>query len=316
MQLSEAVIVNGTPTILLDIGGVQRVAVYNPAGSSGTALRFDYVVQAGDNDADGITVKELALNGASITDAARLALPATLGGIPGTQGVLVDTLAPDAPSVPVLAAGQDSGSSATDGLTNVNRPTIGGTAEPGSTVTVMIDGVARGTTTAGPGGAWSFTVTDPLTDGAHSITTTATDRAGNVSPASPALALVIDATPPVLSTPSLAPGSDSGVSATDRITGVTRPTLTGSAEPNSSVRVILDGVVVGTATAGPDGRWSFTVADALADGDHSVATEATDAAGNTGRSASQTFTIRSTAPGAPSAPTLASATAAPRPATG
>ncbi|WP_223677719.1 Ig-like domain-containing protein [Azospirillum agricola] len=306
VQLSEAVIVNGTPTILLDIGGVQRVAVYNPAGSSGTALRFDYVVQAGDNDADGITVKELALNGASITDAARLALPATLGGIPGTQGVLVDTLAPDAPSVPVLAAGQDSGSSATDGLTNVNRPTIGGTAEPGSTVTVMIDGVARGTTTAGPGGAWSFTVTDPLTDGAHSITTTATDRAGNVSPASPALALVIDATPPVLSTPSLAPGSDSGVSATDRITGVTRPTLTGSAEPNSSVRVILDGVVVGTATAGPDGRWSFTVADALADGDHSVATEATDAAGNTGRSASQTFTIRSTAPGAPSAPTLAS----------
>ncbi|MBP2230998.1 autotransporter-associated beta strand protein [Azospirillum agricola] len=306
VQLSEAVIVNGTPTILLDIGGVQRVAVYNPAGSSGTALRFDYVVQAGDNDADGITVKELALNGASITDAARLALPATLGGIPGTQGVLVDTLAPDAPSVPVLAAGQDSGSSATDGLTNVDRPTIGGTAEPGSTVTVMIDGVARGTTTAGPGGAWSFTVTDPLTDGAHSITTTATDRAGNVSPASPALALVIDATPPVLSTPSLAPGSDSGVSATDRITGVTRPTLTGSAEPNSSVRVILDGVVIGTATAGADGRWSFTVADALADGDHSVATEATDVAGNTGRSASQTFTIRSTAPGAPSAPTLAS----------
>jgi len=36
-------------------------AVYNPAGSVGTALRFDYAVQAGDADPDGIAIGALSL---------------------------------------------------------------------------------------------------------------------------------------------------------------------------------------------------------------------------------------------------------------
>ncbi|WP_449235781.1 Ig-like domain-containing protein [Azospirillum doebereinerae] len=305
VSLSEAVTVaGGTPTIAIDVGGVARQAVYNAVGSVGTVLRFDYVVQAGDADPDGIAVGALSLNGATIADAARNPLPALLANLPGTQGVRIDTAAPAAPSAPALAPGSDSGASASDLVTNVTRPTLTGTAEAGSTVTVLIDGVARGTATAGADGAWSLALSTPLAEGAWTITTTATDAAGNVGPASPALVVTIDATPPLLSIPTLAAGSDNGISTADRITSVTRPTLTGTAEPNGTVTVLIDGAAAGTATAGSDGVWSLTLASALSDGDHSVQAAATDLAGNTGRSASQTVTIRTAAPATPSAPVL------------
>ncbi|MFC5347462.1 beta strand repeat-containing protein, partial [Azospirillum lipoferum] len=301
IQTSEVVIVNGTPTITLDIGGQTRQAVYTPSASSGTVLRFDYVVQAGDSDTDGIAVTGLNLNGGSITDKARIPLPATLTGLPGLQNVLVDTIAPDTPSAPVLAAGQDTGVSATDGVTSINRPTVGGTAEAGSTVTVLIDGVAVGTTIAGADGRWSFTPTTPLTDGSHAVTSRATDPAGNSSGSSAALTLTIDTAAPVLSTPVI-----SGVDNTANVISTPRPTLTGTADPNSTVTVIVDGVTLGTATTGSDGRWSFAVPTPLADGSHSVVTTATDRAGNIGRSGTLSLTVDTQAPtvSAGSAPTL------------
>src|SRR5204862_297563 len=68
----------------------------------------------------------------------------------------------------------------------------------GSTVTVYDGGTPLGTTTADGGGDWSFTVPGAaaLGDGTHSITATATDAAGNTSPPSAALSLVIDTQAP------------------------------------------------------------------------------------------------------------------------
>nr|WP_222533414.1 Ig-like domain-containing protein [Azospirillum sp. 412522] len=291
IQVSEVVIVNGTPTITLDIGGQTRQAVYNPTASSGTVLRFDYVVQAGDSDTDGIAVTGLNYNGGSITDRARIPLSPALTGVPGLQNVLVDTVAPDTPSVPVLASGQDTGTSPTDGVTNISRPTLSGTAEAGSTVTVLVDGLAVGTTIAGSDGSWSFTPANPLADGTHAVTSRATDQAGNSSGTSAALTLTIDSTAPVLSTPAL-----SGVDNTANVVSTTRPTLTGTADPNSTVTVIVDGIAVGTATTGSDGSWSFAVTTPLADGAHSVVTTATDSAGNIGRSGTLSLTVDTQAP--------------------
>ena len=64
-------------------------------------------------------------------------------------------------------------------ITNDNTPTFSGTAEPGSTITLYVDGVVAGTTITDANGDWSITPTDPLTDGDHDITVTATDPAGN-----------------------------------------------------------------------------------------------------------------------------------------
>lgn len=48
------------------------------------------------------------------------------------------------------------------------------------------------------------------------------------------------------------------------------PTYSGTATPGLVVTVVVDGVTVGTVTAGPDGAWSLTPTDPLADGPHRV----------------------------------------------
>ena len=81
-----------------------------------------------------------------------------------TATVNYDITAPTAPTGLTLAAGQDTGSSATDGITNINTPQFTGT--PTGTVTFMDKGAALA---AGDGGQ-SSTVT--LVNGAATFTTT------------------------------------------------------------------------------------------------------------------------------------------------
>ena len=71
LTFSEAVTVdttNGTPYVVLDIGGQPRNAAYSGDGSSAAAQPFGYTVLVGDQDADGVSLKanSLALNGGSI----------------------------------------------------------------------------------------------------------------------------------------------------------------------------------------------------------------------------------------------------------
>src|SRR6187399_2615947 len=120
--------------------------------------------------------------------------------------------------------------------------------------------------------------TAAVANGAHSLTATATDVAGNTSAASSALTVTIDAAPPVA--PSIAAFStDSGV-AGDHITNDNTLTLTGSAETNATVKVYDGATLLGSATANGAGAWSFTTA-ALTNGAHSLTATATDVAGNT-----------------------------------
>ena len=108
--------------------------------------------------------------------------------------LIIDTTAPAAPSIPDLDAASDLGVSNTDNITSDNTPTFTGTAEAGSTVTILADDVAVGSGTA-TGGNYTIT-TSALTAGVRNITATATDAAGNVSAASSALAVTIDITAP------------------------------------------------------------------------------------------------------------------------
>ena len=57
LAMSEAVLVTGRPYVVLDVGGVRRRAVYaGPIGSATDVLDFDYTVQAGDFDTDGVAL--------------------------------------------------------------------------------------------------------------------------------------------------------------------------------------------------------------------------------------------------------------------
>ncbi|WP_229793693.1 Ig-like domain-containing protein, partial [Salinimicrobium marinum] len=113
-----------------------------------------------------------------------------------SSNVTADTVIPSAPVSPDLTVASDTGSSATDNITNDTTPTFTGTAEANSTVTIIssIDG-SLGTTTADGLGNWNLTATT-LTETSHSLTAKAIDAAGNSSGASSALEITIDITAP------------------------------------------------------------------------------------------------------------------------
>ncbi|MGV3548637.1 Ig-like domain-containing protein [Rhizobium sp.] len=206
--------------------------------------------------------------------------------------VTIDTSAPDAPTIG-LDAGSDTGTSSTDMITGDNTPTLYGTAEPGATVIIKDGNTTIATITADAAGDWAF-ITKTLADGTHDLTAIATDAAGNTGPASAVLSITIDATS-ATPTMDLVDASDSGASATDNITNVTTPTLSGTAEAGASV-VIRDGsIAIGTAIADSAGLWTFTTS-ALGDGGHSFTAIATDSFGNVSQpSAALVLTIDTTA---------------------
>jgi ELWxxDGT repeat protein/VCBS repeat-containing protein len=108
----------------------------------------------------------------------------------------------------------------------------------------------------------------------------------------------VDITPPVL-TAKLDPSSDSGTVG-DGITNDTTPTISGTGEPGASIKVTMPGTgEVLTTKVQPDGTWSVTPTQALANGSTGTAqVQATDAAGNSSM-ATVALTIDNVAPPAP-----------------
>ena len=84
--------------------------------------------------------------------------------------IRLDTVPPAAPEVRSPKA-----------IVNTLRPTIGGTAEADSTVTVWLDGMEVGTALADETGTWHLTPTTELADGRHLAEAIAIDTAGNAS---------------------------------------------------------------------------------------------------------------------------------------
>ncbi|MDP1572723.1 MAG: Ig-like domain-containing protein [Pseudomonadota bacterium] len=97
VQFDQPVVVNtagGTPSLGLTIGAASVNAAYT-GGTGFNTLTFQYTVLDGQNDADGIDIGTLSLNGGTIKNGggadANLSLAASL---PDTTGVLVDTTNP------------------------------------------------------------------------------------------------------------------------------------------------------------------------------------------------------------------------------
>ncbi|MFK8401434.1 DUF4347 domain-containing protein [Pseudomonas sp. BGr12] len=101
VNTSETVLVNGVPRLLLDIGG-STVFANLVSGSGTSTLVFQYTVQAGDNDADGISVSGLSANGATLRDVAGNNMNLTLNNVGVTSGVIVDTVAPTPSAIVTL----------------------------------------------------------------------------------------------------------------------------------------------------------------------------------------------------------------------
>ncbi len=218
VTFSDTVSVTGTPQLTLETGATDRTADYE-SGDGTDTLTFRYTVESGDvsADLDCTGTDALSLNGGSIRNGgfdADLTLPApgAAGSLGDAKNLVVDSVAPAAPSAPDLDADSDTGSSDTDNITGNTTPAFSGTgAEADSTVTVISDKDGDlGTATADGSGDWTFTSGSAIsadwtfTSGSaisadtHSITVTSTDAVGNTGSESDALSVTIDDTAPTV----------------------------------------------------------------------------------------------------------------------
>jgi uncharacterized repeat protein (TIGR01451 family) len=148
--LSEPVTVTGVPTLPLTIGTTARQAAYVAGASTPTSLVFEYTVQAGETDANGIAAGRAIVlpSGASIVDvagnAALLAIRA-----PNLARVLVDSAGPVATSIKAPAAKTYGANAPIDFVVNFNEPVVV-TGSP--TLPVQIGSAARSAAFAGYAG--------------------------------------------------------------------------------------------------------------------------------------------------------------------
>ncbi|WP_141521535.1 Ig-like domain-containing protein [Novosphingobium sp. PC22D] len=211
----------------------------------------------------------------------------------GTSGqspayaIVVDTVAPAAP---VIAP--------TDGTE------ITGTAEPGATVSLDLDddGESDVTVEADGAGDWTYTPPEPIEDGT-TVTATASDEAGNVSP--PATVEVdADTTAPPDAPTILAVTDDvspqTGIVEDGGATNDTRPRISGSDAPAGATVSVYDGdTLLGTTTANGSGNWAFTPGTALGEGEHVFTVTASDGGGQSAASDAFAVVVDTTAPQAP-----------------
>lgn len=190
-----------------------------------------------------------------------------------TKAVLVTT-------APLLDTLSDSGRAQSDGITNITTPKVSGVTEAGASVALYDGATLVGSATADNAGNWSI-VSKALSVGAHKLTVKVTDIAGNISSASPALALTVDTKGPDAPTKlDLLSIADSGTSNTDNKTAITTPVISGKAEANAIVTLYDGDTLLGTALADKSGAWQITSSVSLSNGAHSLTAKATDIAGN------------------------------------
>lgn len=224
------------------------VSIYDPAGNYlGSTI-------TGENNHFSITLNPAQTHGerleARIQDA--------VGNIgPATEFTASDSQYPAQPTILTVTddAGAVTGLLKNGDATDDNRPTLSGTAEPGSTISINDNGFPVATfppIVADADGKWSFTPSLALADGDHVFTATATNDRGT-SGQSVSFTIDIDTQPPVLEGLAV---SDVG----DRLTGTT--------EAGSTV-VIKDslGNTLGSGTAGDDGTFSIGISPAKINGE-------------------------------------------------
>ncbi|MQU06527.1 adhesin [Pseudomonas helleri] len=219
----------GSTVIVKDAEGLQI-----GAGVVGADGSFEIILDAAQTNGETLNV--------TLTDKA--------GNISQVGSVVAgDTTAPEAPTDVVLSA---------DGLT------LTGKGEVGSTVTVKnAEGAVLGSGPVGADGSFEITLDAAQTNG-QTLDVTLTDKAGNVSAATPVIAG--DTTAPAAPT-GLAVSAD----------GLT---LTGKGEINSTVIVKnAAGGQIGVGVVDADGNFSITLDSAQTNGE-TLNVTLTDAAGN------------------------------------
>ncbi len=182
VNMSEVVVVTGSPRIAVDVGGTTRYAAYT-SGTGTSALVFTYQMVSGDVDSDGVTlISPIQLNGGTVKDIdgnnADLSFT-----VPNTSGIIVNGAVPSGYSTAFID----------DTVTNINKtglsfsitsPKVNRTYN--YTITSSGGGTpvtGSGTLTVSPQTVSGINVTG-LPDGILTLSVTLTDSLGGVGVAS------------------------------------------------------------------------------------------------------------------------------------
>ncbi len=181
-----------------------------------------------------------------------------------STAILLDTVSPGNPVVELL---HDSGSSATDRITN--DPTLLVTPyDPIDRIEYSIDGVD-----------WSMDIPTYENDGQYKVYVREVDPVGNIS-LEKTISFTLDQTIP--DAPEIKYiTEDSGILADDAITSDPTLFFSGSSEADTVVELWLDSEELGSIDASSSGNWSKNYTQVrLEDGNYVLSGRATDVAGN------------------------------------
>ncbi len=281
------VVVSGGTLSAIAGSGLTRTATFTPTASTNSGTASITVASGAYTDTAGNT-----------------------GGAGVTPSLDFDTLTPNAPSTPDLTNGSDNGISNTDDISNVSTPTLSGTAESGSTVTLYD---TNGTTVLGSAtstdGTWSIT-SATLSAGSHTLTAKSTDAAGNVSNVSSGLTLTVDTTAPTLVITSDVSQLKVSETATITFTFSEDPGSTFTWDGTSGDVVVSGGTLGAISGSGLTRTATFTPTASTNNGTASITVASasyTDTAGNIGGAGTTpALSFDTLLPDAPSTPDLAS----------
>jgi Bacterial Ig-like domain len=198
-------------------------------------------------------------NGAHILTITAIDKAGNLTVTPYNVTVAVDKAAP------VISAklAIDSGSNTTDGITN--NAAITGTITDDNTIAILqasFDGINFVNVTPGANGSINLSAAQlvtikgsALTDGAYNLRFKAQDQFSNISLLY-SVSFTLDTSAATPGQLTLAAISDSGISATDGITKVKNPQITGTGEAGSTISLFDGSQQIGQATVGTNG-WSL-----------------------------------------------------------
>ncbi|WP_225969298.1 Ig-like domain-containing protein, partial [Dokdonia sp. PRO95] len=185
-----------------------------------------------------------------------------------TDELIIDATAPTTPTV-------------NQQTTNDTTPLITGTADSDDELTVIVNGITYPETgadlTDNGDDTWSLQIPDgsELPDGTYDVDASVEDTVGNTASDTTTDELVIDATAPT--TPTV----------TAQITNDTTPLITGTADSDDELTVIVNGVTYtegdGNLIDNGDNTWSLQIPDGseLPDGTYDIGASVEDTVGNT-----------------------------------
>lgn len=145
--------------------------------------------------------------------------------------------------------------------TDDKTPTVSGTSEPDTEVTITVGGEPVATVPVDEDGNWTWKPAEDLEEGPNTII--ATGESGNPDK----ITITITEEDPVVPT-------DDDVNITgpadNSSTDDKTPTVTGTGEPGTDITITVDGEPVDTVPVDEDGNWTWTPDEDLVTGEHTI----------------------------------------------